>query len=104
MAKHFIRKKENFICDHCGVPVIGNGYTNHCPNCLYSKHVDKDLPGDRLSFCNGLMEPIKIESIHGDFLIVHKCKKCGKIMRNKVAKEDNFERVVDISRKSRNTP
>lgn len=99
MAKHFIRKKENFICDNCKAKVIGNGYTNHCPNCLYSKHVDKDIPGDRLSPCNGLMEPIKIETIHGDYLIVHKCKKCGKIMRNKVSSEDSFEKIVDISKK-----
>ena len=56
----FIRKIENFTCNNCGTFVVGDGYTNHCPNCLFSKHVDTS-PGDRKSSCKGLMEPIGIE-------------------------------------------
>ena len=37
----FIRKTEDFICENCGAVVVGNGYTNHCPACLYSKHVEE---------------------------------------------------------------
>ncbi|HYC79501.1 MAG TPA: RNHCP domain-containing protein, partial [Candidatus Binatia bacterium] len=55
--KLFQRTPENFVCENCGTKVSGNGYTNHCPNCLYSKHVDNN-PGDRLNKCHGLMEPI----------------------------------------------
>lgn len=98
MPKHFINKKENFICDNCKTKVIGNGYTNHCPNCLYSKHVDKNVPGDRLSSCNGLMPPVKIEVVHGKYYIVHQCKKCGKIIKNKVDSKDNFEKIIAISK------
>ena len=58
--KRFSRRTEDFTCEHCGTKVKGNGYTNHCPQCLYSKHVDIN-PGDRLSDCGGLMEPIDIE-------------------------------------------
>ena len=36
----FKRKKENFVCENCGAEVKGDGFTNHCPKCLYSKHVD----------------------------------------------------------------
>ena len=58
--KQFQRKKENFVCEHCGQEVIGNGYTNHCPSCLHSKHVDIN-PGDRAETCGGLMEPVDLE-------------------------------------------
>lgn len=44
--KHFTKTVEDFICAHCGTHVRGNGYTNHCPECLWSKHVDNN-PGDR---------------------------------------------------------
>ncbi|HCR42265.1 TPA: hypothetical protein DIV45_02815, partial [Patescibacteria group bacterium] len=38
--KNFIRTKEDFTCENCGHRVKGSGYTNHCPKCLYSQHVD----------------------------------------------------------------
>ena len=56
----FNRKKENFVCENCGEKVEGNGYTNHCPNCLWSKHVDIN-PGDRAETCHGLLKPIAVE-------------------------------------------
>ena len=43
----FIRREENFVCEVCGAKVKGTGYTNHCPQYLWSKHVDKLIPGDR---------------------------------------------------------
>ena len=58
--KRFNRRIEDFTCEHCGTEVHGNGYTNHCPNCLWSKHVDIN-PGDRAADCGGLMEPIAVE-------------------------------------------
>jgi len=51
--KKFQKKKEDFKCEKCGREVIGTGYTNHCPDCLWSKHVDVN-PGDRQSKCLGL--------------------------------------------------
>jgi hypothetical protein len=38
--KRFQKTVEDFVCEHCGHPVAGNGYTNHCSQCLWSKHVD----------------------------------------------------------------
>lgn len=57
----FIMRNESFICEHCGFEVSphpSGSARNHCPKCLYSKHVDEDSPGDRLATCYGLMEPI----------------------------------------------
>ncbi len=96
MSKKFIKNVEDFFCDHCGEVVKGNGYTNHCPKCLWSKHVDVD-PGDRASECGGMMEPIRIEEKGGEHSIVHKCIKCGAEKKNKMAVGDDFEKVIDIT-------
>lgn len=100
MAKKFTRNKENFICAHCGADVIGNGYTNHCPKCLWSRDVDIN-PGDRDSTCGGMMEPISIESKKDHFVITHKCTKCGKIKRQRAAENDNTDELIKISTNSK---
>lgn len=97
--KKFQRTVEDFICQHCGAEVIGNGYTNHCPECLHSKHVDTS-PGDRESPCLGLMIPVRVEVKDGHERIVHQCVVCGHQMVNKVQKEDNRETLYALSRKS----
>lgn len=99
--KKFNRQIENFTCEHCGSEISGNGYTNHCPHCLYSKHVDIN-PGDRAADCGGLMEPVDIEQKGGKFVIVHRCQKCGFIRRNKVQENDDFDAVLRISRSKTN--
>ena len=50
----FTRVVEDFTCGQCGAAVTGDGYTNHCPLCLWSRHVDIN-PGDRAAECGGLM-------------------------------------------------
>ncbi len=97
MPTNFVRRPENFVCENCGQKVSGNGYTNHCPNCLFSKHVDEKIPGDRKSECRGLMEPISVEQKHGEYILIHKCLTCGKIMKNKTAENDNFEKILQLS-------
>ena|SRR3989344_2768175 len=96
MSSQFIRTKENFICEKCGFAVEGNGYTNHCPECLWSKHVDV-FPGDRREGCGGLMEPVLVEKIGQQYSLVHKCVTCSRQKPNKVVAEDNFDTVVRIS-------
>jgi len=93
----FICKKEDFICQVCGNKVAGTGYTNHCPRCLWSKHVDKKGPGDRLSPCQGLMKPVGVETKGGQYLIIHQCQKCAKKTKNKAAENDNFEALLKLS-------
>lgn len=93
----FIKKIEDFTCEVCGTKVKGTGFTNHCPNCLWSKHVDEQVPGDRKSNCQGLMEPINVEINHGEYSLLHRCQKCGKEMKNKVDSEDNFGKIIELS-------
>jgi hypothetical protein len=95
VPKKFIKNKENFICEKCGFSVVGDGYTNHCSECLYSKHVDVN-PGDRASVCQGLMKPLRIEGSTGDYKILHKCLTCGFQKVNKLADADNMDTVVAI--------
>lgn len=94
--KHFIKRPEDFNCAKCGTVVHGNGYTNHCPNCLWSKQVD-NTPGDRLSTCGGMMEPIAIEPEQNHFIITHKCEKCGKIKRQRTIDNDNIDTIIKLS-------
>ena len=97
MAKKFTRQIEDFVCENCGVHVEGDGYTNHCPNCLYSKHVDKN-PGDRLAQCGGMMKPTALEKGRKGFMITFVCERCGHIRRNRTADNDNMETIIKISK------
>ena len=94
--KKFIRKIEDFVCGHCGVKVKGAGYTNHCPRCFWSKHVDIN-PGDRQEICLGMMEPVGVELRGGKYIILHRCIKCGFEKKNKASKNDDFEVLLRLS-------
>lgn len=97
MPKHTKLVKEDFTCEHCGKFVKGNGRTNHCPNCLWSKHMD-DVPGDRASLCRGSMKPSGVWVKHGEIVrIEHKCEKCGFSRPAPVLPEDNQEVLIKIS-------
>jgi len=95
MTKKFTRKIENFVCENCGKEVFGTGYTNHCPYCLWSKHVDIN-PGDRKCKCQGLMKPIEILQKEGKYIILHKCETCGFECKNKFQEGDNFDALLEI--------
>jgi hypothetical protein len=100
--KRFIVIDEPFTCKHCGYknPPLETSCRNHCKKCLHSLHVDKETPGDRESRCGGLMEPIYLDySGKKGFVIVHKCTKCNKEMRNKKADDDNEEAIRNLSSK-----
>lgn len=99
--KTFNRRKENFVCEHCGAEIEGNGYTNHCPKCLWSKHVDIN-PGDRAETCCGMMKPVAIEVVRGGYIITHKCEKCGAERRNKTSSDDDFEMILALAKEQTN--
>lgn len=96
--KHFIKRQEDFTCINCGEKVKGSGYTNHCPNCLFGMHVDEGVPGDRESSCRGVMKPIGLDKKGDEYVIIHKCVKCGKVTKNKASKDDNFEETMRLSK------
>jgi RNHCP domain len=95
----FIKRKEDFICGHCGKSVVGDGYTNHCPHCLWSCHVDV-APGDRLSQCGGMMKPDRIEATKEGFVVIHVCTKCKYEKRNKVSSRDDFSVAIAIQKEN----
>ncbi len=104
MGKQFAKNKEDFTCDHCGYENIGDGYTNHCRECLWSKHVD-NMPGDRESACRGIMEPVGVEGSTGgktkeDYRILHRCTVCGYEKINRMEAGDNEETVLSIIKKN----
>lgn len=96
--KKFIKVIEDFVCENCGVEVAGRGFTNHCPKCLWSKHVDVN-PGDRAAGCGGMMEPSRVEVDGDGYAITHRCVICGHEKKNKAAAEDDFEELLKIARR-----
>jgi len=85
---------ENFICENCKKEITKHpewSARNHCPFCLYSKHLDKDFPWDRESNCLWLMWPFDIDYRKNKwYMIKHKCVKCNKEILNKIAPDDDF--------------
>ena len=92
----FTRKIEDFTCEHCGVQVTGDGYTDHCPRCLWGKHVDI-LPGDRAAECHGAMEPIAVEGTTPKYRIRYRCTRCGHPFVVKVAVADDPAALVALA-------
>lgn len=96
-TRKFTRNIENFDCEHCGARVLGNGCTNHCPQCLWSKHVDLN-PGDRANVCRGAMEPIgAVIKPVGNSIIVQRCQRCGMRRQNRVDRADDMSVVIGLS-------
>lgn len=85
---------ESFKCHNCkafiGMPLTGGRHRNHCPNCLWSLHVDLKTPGDRSSECRSLMEPVGVLARrNGEQAVVHRCRGCGIDRHCRVAADDN---------------
>ncbi|TDW93395.1 RNHCP domain-containing protein [Kribbella pratensis] len=84
----------SFSCEHCGVEVSldapGTTHRNHCPSCLWSRHLDRNVPGDRKADCAGGMEPIAV-TVRGEgrWVLIHRCTNCGRLRLNKTAGDDN---------------
>lgn len=101
MRKLFRNLNDGFKCVRCGENVIpltsGGRNRNHCPFCLCSLHVDDETPGDRLSNCKGLMPAIGIEIRRtGEYVLIHKCEKCRKIGKNRIAGDDDWDKVCAL--------
>ncbi|MFH2063154.1 MAG: RNHCP domain-containing protein [bacterium] len=94
--KKFQRTIEDFTCSECGLEVHGNGYTNHCPRCLWSRHVDVN-PGDRAADCGGPMEPVGLEVSGGEEFIRQRCTCCGHERRNRTSPDDSREEILRLS-------
>jgi hypothetical protein len=85
---------DSFRCRTCRLDVPldapGTKHRNHCPTCLWSLHVDDDLPGDRDADCAGSMEPIAVTvGDDGEWSLVHRCGGCAAVRVNRIAGDDN---------------
>ncbi len=96
--KKFMKNDDEFICENCHQKVSKLNYTSrdHCPYCLYSKHVDIN-PGDRENTCLGLLKPIDIEKYKDTYKIIYKCEKCGQTHKNIIANDDNMDLIIELS-------
>lgn len=96
--KKFHMINEKFLCENCHkmVPKATSTARDHCPFCLYSKHVDCN-PGDRANTCKGLLEPIGIEKFKKGYKIIYKCQKCHQLHKNISCTDDNMDLIIKLS-------
>ncbi|RJL26492.1 RNHCP domain-containing protein [Bailinhaonella thermotolerans] len=98
-----------FRCAHCrlDVPLAapGTAHRNHCPHCLTSLHLDRDVPGDRRAACGGRMRPISLTTRpDGEWLIIHECAACGTLSANRIAGDDNPLPLIRLALRPLTTP
>ena len=95
-----VDSEKQFVCRHCGRTVNeeapGTKHRNHCPWCLRSVHLDIDA-GDRSSSCNGIMEPIAVSVRRGEWILIHRCLKCGNLKANRIAGDDNEVALLSLA-------
>ena len=97
--RKFTKIDEEISCEHCVAKVDKLVYTSrdHCPKCLYSKHVDIN-PGDRQETCHGALKPISVEiNAKKGYVIVYRCEKCGMIKKNKAAEDDDMNLIIKLT-------
>lgn len=105
------RTDSDFTCIQCHQPISSNpeisgvNNRNHCPFCLYSRHVDLERAGDRKAECKSKMRPIgltvkrlnkKYGSQQGELMIIHQCLGCGKRSINRIAADDDTGLLLSI--------
>ena len=106
----------DFTCKQCGFLVSvdraasGVINRNHCPYCLYSRHVDLHRAGDRLCACKGLMKPVGITIKNsrdkyaimqkGELMLVHRCTSCSRLSINRVAADDDPTKLLAVFKSS----
>jgi hypothetical protein len=104
-------EQDGFVCIHCRVFVsaevvlAGVQNRNHCPYCLWSRHLDLHQAGDRLSACKGKMRPVGLTvkrsnkrygNVPGELMIVHHCTECDRISANRFAADDVAENIYAL--------
>jgi len=106
-----IQAEANFRCKHCDKPVSSATFLsgvqnrNHCPYCLWSRHLDLYAAGDRLSACKSLMQPMGLTlkatpkrygSARGELMLIHVCMECRTISINRIAADDDARTILTI--------
>lgn len=109
--KRRIQDNAAFKCCRCKAwvesdpEVCGVKHRNHCSYCLVSRHVDELKAGDRRSGCQAAMRPIgltlkrsrsKYAVDDGELMLIHHCLGCGKLSINRIAADDNAEKLLSV--------
>ena len=110
-----LKRKAEFKCLHCGelvsLKAVGTRQRNHCPFCLWSRHVDLERAGDRKSKCGKGMMPIGLtfkqkgadkygKLGQGELMLIHKCVGCGKVSLNRIAGDDSGKEILKVFQSS----
>jgi hypothetical protein len=104
-------QEDGFLCRHCHAFVSSAAFLsgvvnrNHCPYCLWSRHLDMFRAGDRLSACKSLMQPIgltvkatrkKYGAGRGELMLIHLCVDCAGLSINRIAADDDAQLLFDV--------
>src|SRR5512138_3845613 len=106
----------DFRCAHCQGLVSsahlfsGVNNRNHCPYCLWSRHLDLFTAGDRLCACKAPMKPIGLTmkkgrnkyqpGARGELMLIHECIECQALSINRIAADDDSDNVMAVFEKS----
>jgi hypothetical protein len=109
-------RNEDFECANCGMHVScdpllsGVQNRNHCPYCLYSRHVDNRVAGDRQAACKATMRPVGLtikrsrnkyaSERDGELMLIHRCTRCNKLVINRIAADDNTDLLLEVFQQS----
>jgi len=116
LADGLVRIDRDFKCANCGQivstdPILSGVHNrNHCPYCLWSRHLDLFEAGDRLAACKAPMEPVGltlkktrkryVREGQGELMLVHVCMGCEKISINRIAADDHPETISEVFARS----
>lgn len=108
--------EKGFNCAKCGFSVTtsreqsGVNNRNHCPRCLWSKHVDEVKAGDRKAECKSRMQPLGLtlkqspkrynRETAGELMLIHRCTGCGKLSINRIAADDEAAVIYQVFNRS----
>jgi predicted RNA-binding Zn-ribbon protein involved in translation (DUF1610 family) len=108
--------EKGFSCAQCGFSVTtsreqsGVNNRNHCPRCVWSKHVDEIKAGDRKADCKSRMQPIGLtlkqtpkrynREAAGELMLIHRCTGCGKLSINRIAADDDAGMIYQVFNRS----
>jgi hypothetical protein len=112
LARKLSEESHGFKCAQCHNFVSAEAFTsgvqnrNHCPYCLWSRHIDLYKAGDRLAACKGQMEPVGLtlkqtlkkyaRPASGELMLIHYCIECGKVSINRIAADDVPETLFEV--------
>lgn len=112
MNKRLYPNQQEFKCSHCrylvpvNIQICAVHNRNHCPYCLWSRHVDLYRAGDRLSACKAGMRPVGLALKHtykryrsrdqGELMLIHQCTGCGALSLNRIAADDDPDTLMAV--------